>query len=309
MTSSQQNSLKEKLNSILNSDSIVEQKSFFSFDNSNTAEQICFKFNIWSRKLFPKYYKSKDAPFHHDMDLNLVRLYLGDIKEFVNAAFKGASKTSKAKLFIAFAIANDLDHRRRYFRILAADKVNSTQIATDIYNMLVSPSVTKMYPEIFAKTVAKREETMGSFTTSTGIKVFSGTVGMSQRGAIQEDARPDFIWYEDFENRTTLRSAKKTKAIWDNMEEARTGLAKGGVGYYTTSDADEIAYIDAACKSPIVQMERVAALDDGKISKPADPAIAQAAEDAAKNTALEANPEVAALRDKLSNVIATNKGK
>lgn len=83
----------------------------------------------------------------------------------------------------------------------------------------------------------------------------------------------------------------------------------GGVGYYTTSDADEIAYIDAACKSPIVQMERVAAQDDGKISKPADPSIAQAAEDAAKNTALEANPEVAALRDKLSNVIATNKGK
>ena len=85
----------------------------------------------------------------------------------------------------------------------------------------------------------------------------------------------------------------------------------GGVGYYTTSDADEIACIDAACKSPIVQMERVkeAALDDGKISKPADPAIAQAAADAAQNTALEANPEVAALRDKLSNVIATNKGK
>ena len=243
MTSSQQNSLKEKLNSILNSDSIVEQKSFFSFDNSNIAEQICFKFNIWSRKLFPKYYKSKDAPFHHDMDLNLVRLYLGDIKEFVNAAFKGASKTSKAKLFIAFAIANDLDHRRRYFRILAADKVNSTQIATDIYNMLVSPSVTKMYPEIFAKTVAKREETMGSFTTSTGIKVFSGTVGMSQRGAIQEDARPDFIWYEDFENRTTLRSAKKTKAIWDNMEEARTGLAKGGVGYYTCNYISEMGNV------------------------------------------------------------------
>ena len=65
-----------------------------------------------------------------------------------------------------------------------------------------------MYPEIFQKTNKKREETMASFTTTTGIKVVADP-GTDQRGAIQEESRPDFIWFEDFENRTTLRSAKK----------------------------------------------------------------------------------------------------
>ena len=49
---------------------------------------------------------------------------------------------------------------------------------------------------------------MASFTTTTGVKVVADSVGTDQRGAIQEESRPDFIWFEDFENRTTLRSAK-----------------------------------------------------------------------------------------------------
>jgi hypothetical protein len=87
----------------------------------------------------------------------------------------------------------------------------------------------ELYPEIFAKTKVKREETMGSFTTSTGVKMISDTVGTEQRGSLQEDARPDIIWLEDIESRMTLRSLVKTKMIWDNIEEARTGLAKDGV--------------------------------------------------------------------------------
>jgi len=99
--------------------------------------------------------------------------------------------------------------------------------------MLMSRAVSYYYPEIFEKTIEKREETMASFTTATGVKVRAGTVGTDQRGQIQEDARPDLIWFDDFETRKTLRSAVETQAIWDNMEEARTGLAKDGACIYT----------------------------------------------------------------------------
>jgi hypothetical protein len=116
--------------------------------------------------------------------------------------------------------------------------------------MLVSPKVKEMYPEIFAKTTAKREETMSSFTTATGIKVYADTVGTSQRGALQEEARPDFVWFEDFENRTTLRSAKKTMAIWDNMEEARTGLARGGGCLYTCNYISEMGNVHTLVTTP-----------------------------------------------------------
>ncbi len=237
-----------KIKEILESGDPVAIKSLFAFGKSDSVEHVFVKLNLWMRHFFPQYFSSKDAPFHREIDLNNIKVYRGDLLQFVNGAFKGAAKTSRTKLFVAFAIANDSDHFRRYFRVLSADSTNSVQISTDVYNMLVKPDVAAMYPEIFAKTEAKREETMSSFTTTTGIKIYADTVGVSQRGALQEEARPDFVWFEDFENRKTLRSAKTTKAIWDNMEEARTGLAKGGGCLYTCNYISEMGNVHTLIK-------------------------------------------------------------
>ena len=222
---------------VLNSRDERAKKALFVFDNNDSKDKVIFKFNIWSRYFFPQYFTSKDAPFHKDLDGNNFKAYKGITKSFVDIAFRGASKTARTKLFLAFVILNDLDHFRRYIKVLSADGTNSKQIVTDIYNMLIKCS--SLYPEIFEKTEAKREETMSSFTTSTGIKVLSDTVGTEQRGAIQEESRPDLILFEDFETRKTLRSAKTTKAIWDNMEEARTGLAKSGACIYNCNYISE----------------------------------------------------------------------
>lgn len=218
-------------------------KSFFAFDRHDEIEIVLFKMTTWMMKYFPQYFSSEEAPFHRDIDLNNLRLYRGEIDQFVDIAFKGAAKTSRTKLFCAYVILNDQDHFRRYFRVLAEDNTNSGQIATDVYNMLVSPEIRALYPETFAKNGAKREETMTSFTTSTGVKFFADTVRVSQRGALQEDARPDFVWFEDFENRKTLRSAREGKSIWENMEEARTGLAKGGACLYTCNYISEMGNV------------------------------------------------------------------
>lgn len=228
-----------KIKTILNSDDLPKKKALFLFSEVNTNEEILAKFNIWSRYFFKKYFKSKDAPFHKDIDLNNLKIYRGEIKSFTDIAFRGGAKSVRTKLFVAFCIANDEDHRRRYFKVLAKDLGNAKQAVTDIYNMFVQPRVIEMYPEIFAKTTAKREETMGSFTTSTGVKLIADTVGTEQRGQVQEDARPDFVWFEDFETRKTLRSAVETKSIWDNMEEARTGLSKDGGCVYTCNYISE----------------------------------------------------------------------
>lgn len=227
-----------QLQRILDSDDPQELKALFSFDEEDN-EVVIFKFNLWARKFFSKYFSSNDAPFHKEIDLNNLAAYRGDIPSFTNIAFRGAAKTARTKLFIAFCICNDAQHFRKYLKILSEDGINSKQIVTDIYNMLIEHNVKKIYPEVFIKTSQKREETMSAFTTSTMIKVTSGTVGTDQRGQIQEESRPDLIWFEDFENRKTLRSAVKTKSIWDNMEEARTGLAKGGSCIYTCNYISE----------------------------------------------------------------------
>lgn len=216
-----------------------ELKHLFAFDSSNANEEIIFKFNCWARKYFFKYFTSDDATFHKEIDMLNLQAYRGQIATFVDVAFRGAAKTARTKLFIAFCITNDTEHYRRFMKVLSENTDNSKQIVTDIYNMLVQHEMSTLYPETFEKTIHKREERMESFTTSTGIKVVADTVGTDQRGAIQEDARPDLIWYEDFENRTTLRSARKTKSIWENMEEARTGLAKNGSCIYTCNYISE----------------------------------------------------------------------
>ena len=222
-----------------------ELKSLFSCDSSNTDAQILVKFNLWSRHFFPQYFKSKDAPFHEEMNQGNLSLYRtnSELEEFVNIAFRGAGKDVKTKLFIAFCILNDMEKTRRFYKILANDGDNSAQIVTDIYNMFVNPKLHRVYPEVFEKTVFKRAERQDMFITATGIKVLAGTVGVEHRGAIQEESRPDFIWFNDFETRKTLRSFVTTKAIWDNMEEARTGLEKGGACLYTCNYISELGNV------------------------------------------------------------------
>jgi len=233
-----------------------ELKALFSFNEEDSDAQIVFKFNLWSRYFFPSYFTSQDAPFHKDIDIGNVKAYRSSFI-FLNIAFRGAAKTARTKLFIAYCIANDLDHFRKYFKVLSEDGTNARQLTTDIYNMLVNARIKDICPEVFEKTSAKREETMSSFTTSAGVKMLSDTVGTEQRGAIQESSRPDFIWFEDFENRTTLRSATKTRSIWDNMEEARTSLSVDGSCIYTCNYISEMGNVHTLVTKTLGEKRKV----------------------------------------------------
>jgi len=233
----------EKIQAILNSNDKAQIKALFNFnleDNSN--DEIIVKFNLWVRHLFPLQFKEKDAPFHKEIDLYNLEVYRGTAKAFIDVVFRGGAKTTRTKMFFAFCITSDTKHFRKFWKILTKDITNAKQLVTDIYNIIINSRVKELYPIIFIKSDLKREETMGSFTTSFGVKVRSGTVGVEHRGQQQGDeetARPDFIFLDDFETRATLRSAVVTKALWDNMEEARLGLSKNGGCVYTCNYLSE----------------------------------------------------------------------
>lgn len=231
---------------ILERENPREVRSLFGFDSSDSDEEVLFKFRLWCRWAHAKFFFDDarkhvigDAPFHDLIDRNNLRVYRGVGEYFVDAAYRGAAKTTRTKLFIGFVIANDLEHLRRYFKILTEDGGNSQQSVTDIYNLFVVPRMLRFYPEIFQKTIEKRTETMKEFDTATRIKVRAGTVGQSQRGQLQDEARPDFVWFDDFETRKTLRSLVMTNSIWNNMEEARTGLSRTGGAVYTCNYLSE----------------------------------------------------------------------
>lgn len=224
---------------ILQSNDIDKKLGLFYFGSATNADQMVTKFNIWGRYFFPKYFKSSEAPFHRQMDLHNIACYRGEISSYTNIGFRGCAKTTRTKLFFAYVIANDQYHSQKYLKVLSEDGDNSKQAVTDIYNTFMDAKTMIYYPEIFAKTDFKREETMSSFTTATGVKLTAGTVGTDQRGDIAEDVRPGLIWFDDFETKKTLRSPVETKAIWDNMEEAKNGLSKGGGSIYTCNYISE----------------------------------------------------------------------
>ncbi len=217
----------------------AEIRALFSFDSSDTDEEVRFIFNVWTRHFHPKFFKVQDAPFHREIDLRNIGIYRGTQSVFVDIAFRGAAKTTRTKLFVAFCIANDSEHFRKYIKVLSADSANSQQIVTDVYNLLIKQRVLFYYPEIFRKTEEKREEKMSVFTTATGVKMQSDSVGTDQRGDIQDASRPDFLWFDDFETRKTLRSAVVTMAIRDNMNEAMDGLSINGAALYNCNYLSE----------------------------------------------------------------------
>jgi len=230
--------MNQKVLDILNSGNPTAIRALFVFDKETDIDLIVKKFNIWSRYYFSQFFESKDAPFHKDIDLGNMGVYKNG-GSFLNSAFRGSAKTTRIQLFIAFAIANDDGHYRKYIKILSKELSNATQATTDVYNMLVSRRIKALYPEIFQKTTAKREETMASFTTATGIKMTADTIGTDQRGDKQEQSRPDLILFDDFETKLSLMSAVITHKIWDNMEEAKDGLSKGGGIIYNCNYVSE----------------------------------------------------------------------
>lgn len=226
----------EEIKEILRTGDKNDVRALFQFDSKTELRILLFKFNTWVRYFYPDVFKSKDAPFHRNIDTYNFQTYRGELISFVDIVFRDGSKTTRTKFFVAFCIANDKEKSKKLIKFLAKDISNAKQNVTDIYNILIQKKHTMFYEEIFAKTNAKRQESMNVFMTSTGIKVESGSVGTDQRGdqAFSDDSinRPDLIIFDDFETRKTIRSATETKSIWDNMEEARTGLAhRGGCIY------------------------------------------------------------------------------
>jgi len=224
---------------------VEERRAYFEFDNNSSEEEVLLKWNLWQRYYFP--HDRKDADHHREMDLYYLRAYSfnedpddEDIKYLINLAYRGAGKTTRLKKFVVFCIANDLDHYRRYIKVLAKSLKNSTQFVTDVYNYLVR--ISYEYPEVLnskTKEQEKQQRRMGDFVTDTGIKVQAATVGMDARGDVFDDSRPDFQIYDDFETEMTLQSIVETSTIRKNMEESRTGLSKTGSAVYLANYKSE----------------------------------------------------------------------
>lgn len=210
----------------------AERLAVFAFDESTEKKVIRTKFKLFVRGNFPRYVQFKSPKFHDDMIFDMIDSYYG--QNFLQIAFRGSAKTSLMKLFTTFVLLNDTGKHRKYIKVLAKDLKNSKQIVTDIYNLIIE--LAHHYGNVFeSDSEKKREETMTSFTLNDGRKLTSGTVGQTQRGHVQDAYRPDWIWFEDCEDKASVGSAVITQGIIDRASEAINGLSVNGSFYMTAN--------------------------------------------------------------------------
>lgn len=203
-----------------------EKRELFSFTLDESDDRILLKYKLFSRSQYPHYFTHKSAPHHDTRIKNYLKSYRG-VAKGIEIAYRGDAKTSHAKLFVAFVLLNDKKAFRRYMKVLSRDLKNAAQFVTDVYNNIVT--VSHIYGDIFEKEGdVKREERMGSFTTKRGQKLIAGTVGQTQRGHLQDAFRPDWVLFEDVEDRESVSSIAITSGVIQRCDEAIQGLSFEG---------------------------------------------------------------------------------
>lgn len=224
---------KEYIKKLVLNGSPAEKQELYGFSGTTAHRIILKKFKIYARGEYPRFFGVKSATFHEAMVLNMIGSYYGNFphaqgkENFANVAGRGTAKTVLAKLFITFVLQNDQNGFRKYIKVLTKDGKNSKQMVTDIYNLMLETA--EIYGDVFDKEgEKKREETMAGFTMRSGRKLSAGTVGQTQRGHLQDAYRPDWIIFDDVEDRDSVRSSVITQGIIDRCSEAIDGLAKGG---------------------------------------------------------------------------------
>ena len=179
-------------------------------------------FAIWKRWVWPKYFGYRDAEMHGDMDFDAMEMYANNKGEYGWVGARENSKTTEAKFAVTYGIAYG---QFGYAQVLSRAK--ASQFTTDVYNMLLEPKFIAMHGDQFKRKTldkTKRSETMSTFVTKHGVKVQSGSVLTSVRGAVEQYKRPDFIIFDDIENEQSLNSPAETEKIWRFMQEALSGM-------------------------------------------------------------------------------------
>lgn len=250
----------EHAEKVISTGSDEEVLAFFAFDKTEPRDLVAFKFKYWAYKVYPRYFQSEPAEFHDDFIYHMLGAYYGE-HNYLNLGFRGCAKTSYSKLFLVYVILNDIDHTRRYIKVLARNFNNSKQMVTDIFNMI--SEVKQLYGNVLYKEKdQKKEETMASFTTVDGVKLLAGTIGMTQRGHIQDAYRPDFLVFDDVEDRESIESLSATESTIWRIDEAIQGLSNTGSYMCNGNYISEEGVIQWFINKPNIIVDKIAIVDE-----------------------------------------------
>ncbi len=194
------------------------------------CEQSFILFAIY---YFQEYFKYPLARYHYDFNQDLHDLVNGTIRECAWIAFRESAKTTFAKLFVIWLIAND---KRKYINVDSFDKENAERILFDVaFELTNNARLRADYGILFSKERSINEvkqNRISNFITQNGIRVEAHSTQESVRGRIHLNQRPDVLLLDDFETNKTKDSQAYTKQVRDHITEALAGMAPEGFILY-----------------------------------------------------------------------------
>lgn len=150
----------------------------------------------------------------------------GFLREALWLAYAESTKTTNAKILATWWIVTAQKH---YINFDSWDKKIAEQSLFDITLWLQTNAKLRkdwgdMYIEERHDREKKQMKRMGEFITTNNIKVEAFSIGISPRGRIFGNIRPDAFIIDDIENKKTIRSAARTQQIIDHVDEVKRGL-------------------------------------------------------------------------------------
>lgn len=255
-------------------------------DDSTPQQRVeFFKPDIYNPEITRKkflayfaYYHGKYAT-HRNIDSKKTQRYILRLCKLLNPdniwcvmyGFRGLAKTSIGKIFLEYIILYGLANT---VLIGCRNPDNATAIATDIYNNLRSRYIVRDFGNRFTgRTDAdeKHKDSMSHFKVGkTTVLAFS--LLSSIRGILSENEKPDWIFLDDFETESSLRSKAETEVIQANIDEALSGMDERNpkkilLGNYISEAGNLKYYKDQALKEEGEEAVIIAPLFEGEFGK------------------------------------------
>ena len=194
------------------------------------AEQSFALFSIY---YFKDYFKYALADYHYDFFQDCHDLVDNNIREVAWIGFRECAKTTVAKLFVIWLIANN---KRKYINIDSFDKENAERILFDVaYEMVNNQALRKDFGVLFSKERGIqdiKQNRINNFVCENGVRVEAHSTQESVRGRLHLNQRPDCLIADDIETNKTKDSVAYTKQVADHISEAMAGMSPDGFILY-----------------------------------------------------------------------------
>ena len=212
-------------------------------DDIEARKALCGEsFELFFKYYYAEYHHFPTPDFHKDLFQDLHNLVDGVTREQLWLMFRESAKSSIAKAFVVWLITYEKKH---YIVYDSYNKKNAEQALIDIANtMQTNTRILQDFGHLFFSDKKKevegtRQQRMGEFITTNGVKVVAMSTQESPRGKVFKQYRPDFYVLDDFETFATKDSVAMTDSVIEHIFELIGGLAPGAailyLGNYITS--------------------------------------------------------------------------